>query len=186
MSNLPPEERKDYTVSDRIKCCPGCGESKPVTEFYKQRSSGDGLKARCKSCNNAATAVWKKANPEKVKAWDAAYRAANREKRRAASAAWYAANSEKTKAAAAALYASRRRFIDAIKLTAGCVDCGYNEVASGLEFDHVRGEKSFGIGENWSRPLPALMAEVEKCEIRCRSCHTARHYLPKRGATSAA
>jgi len=48
-----------------------------------------------------------------------------------------------------AWYARRRaeRYgtINAIKLSRGCADCGYNESAVALDFDHVRGVKTFTV-----------------------------------------
>lgn len=35
-----------------MKWCPGCGSSKPLDDFCKNRSTGDGLAAYCKSCHN--------------------------------------------------------------------------------------------------------------------------------------
>ncbi len=32
------------------KHCPGCGETKPQTDFHKDRSSPDGLNCWCKVC----------------------------------------------------------------------------------------------------------------------------------------
>lgn len=42
-----------------------------------------------------------------------------------------------------------------------------------LEFDHVRGKKSFevGTGKNGAYGLERLKAEIEKCEVRCANCH---------------
>lgn len=57
------------------------------------------------------------------------------------------------------------------KLIAGCVDCGYRASAVALDFDHVRGEKRFGLAEAKSRRLEEVIAELEKCEVRCANCH---------------
>lgn len=71
----------------------------------------------------------------------------------------------------------RKFTIRNIKLEHGCTDCGYNEDASLLEFDHVpgRGTKLFNIGGTGrGRELQKLKAEIEKCDVVCRSCHRAR------------
>ena len=53
-----------------------------------------------------------------------------------------------------------------------CVDCGEDDPVV-LEFDHVRGGKSFNIcdlvrhGYGWQR----VSQEIEKCEVRCANCH---------------
>lgn len=62
-------------------------------------------------------------------------------------------------------------WLDQIKLKAGCARCGYNEYACALDFNHVRGEKSFNIAPNWGRSLQALKEELAKCEVLCANCH---------------
>ena len=53
-----------------------------------------------------------------------------------------------------------------------CVDCGQTDIRC-LEFDHVRGNKSYSIATlikraaSWS----AIEAEITKCEVRCVNCH---------------
>lgn len=68
-----------------------------------------------------------------------------------------------------------RRRIDAIKLAAGCADCGFNEAAVALDFDHVRGVKEFQIGTA-RLAWPRVMAEIAKCEVRCANCHRIRTF----------
>jgi len=57
-----------------------------------------------------------------------------------------------------------------------CVDCGERDFHI-LEFDHVRGEKSFGISDALYRKFwKDILAEIEnKCEVRCANCHRKRH-----------
>ena len=43
------------------------------------------------------------------------------------------------------LWAERRKLVNQIKLDSGCVDCGYNEAACALQFDHIAGDKEFNI-----------------------------------------
>lgn len=47
-----------------MKRCCTCGEHKPVDLFPKCRSEKDGLKKRCKSCNNRANREYRVRNPE--------------------------------------------------------------------------------------------------------------------------
>ena len=53
-----------------------------------------------------------------------------------------------------------------------CVDCG-NADPRVLEFDHVRGEKKYNISELQYKRVSweVVLAEIEKCEIRCANCH---------------
>jgi hypothetical protein len=59
-----------------------------------------------------------------------------------------------------------------------CVDCGETDPVV-LEFDHVRGEKHFNIGEAVRRntSLARLEVEIAKCEIRCANCHRKKTYI---------
>lgn len=78
-----------------MKRCRKCGETKPVDGFGRDRRAKNGLCSRCKECKKAATAAYRAANPNKVKA----RYAANADRERARSAAWRAANPDKAKAA---------------------------------------------------------------------------------------
>jgi hypothetical protein len=72
--------------------------------------------------------------------------------------------------------ASRYRFLDSVKITCGCIDCGYDKCAAALEFDHPPGSVKLGnVGDlareaSWQR----LLAEMEKCEVVCANCHRER------------
>jgi hypothetical protein len=73
-------------------------------------------------------------------------------------------------------HGSRRRFLQAIKATCGCIDCGFREDPAQLHFDHRDDtvklfEPSNGVFCSWSR----LVTELEKCEVRCVSCHSKRY-----------
>ena len=55
-----------------------------------------------------------------------------------------------------------------------CVDCG-NRDSIVLEFDHVRGTKSFNISSKClDKPLVLIESEIAKCDIRCTNCHLRR------------
>lgn len=45
-----------------------------------------------------------------------------------------------------------------------------------MDFDHVRGEKSFGInvGLKLNYPVEDMMKELEKCDVVCANCHRER------------
>lgn len=69
-----------------------------------------------------------------------------------------------------------RAFLAAWKLRVGCKDCGYREHAEALDFDHVRGKKSFSLAARpwWS--IRRLTEEAEKCEVVCANCHRIRTF----------
>lgn len=54
-------------------------------------------------------------------------------------------------------------------LGGACVGCGTCEA---LDIHHRNaGEKTFAIGRIWSHAWTKVMAELSKCELRCRDCH---------------
>lgn len=68
--------------------------------------------------------------------------------------------------------------VDVIKRDRGCIDCGYNEHACVLDFDHVRGKKIGSISKmlrthSWNE----VLKEIEKCEVRCANCHRIKTYV---------
>jgi len=57
---------------------------------------------------------------------------------------------------------------------ARCVDCSYSANLNAIEFDHVRGKKYRNVGEmiaagRWTQ---RLVAELDKCDVRCANCHS--------------
>jgi 5-methylcytosine-specific restriction endonuclease McrA len=58
-----------------VKTCKVCGETKPLSDFYKMAEMRDGHRNDCKACNLAAKARRYRANPEpakeRVRAWQA-------------------------------------------------------------------------------------------------------------------
>lgn len=53
-----------------------------------------------------------------------------------------------------------------------CVDCQTDE---NLEFDHIIPEdKTFNIGKVWSYSKVKFWTEIDKCTLRCVTCHKAR------------
>lgn len=71
---------------------------------------------------------------------------------------------------------ARKDIINQMKTDAGCIECGFNEHPSALDFDHVTGDKLFDIatavheGRSWD----LILAEIEKCEIVCANHHRIR------------
>lgn len=73
--------------------------------------------------------------------------------------------------------------LDALKLAAGCVDCGYNKHPAALHFDHRDPEtklKALGWEPDTSRlhtraRLERYVTHVTAyCDVRCASCHAER------------
>ncbi len=68
-----------------------------------------------------------------------------------------------------------RRVIDEAK-SRPCVECGIQFPLPAMQFDHVRGVKSFNLGSANSRAnnLDALREEIAKCDVVCANCHAVR------------
>ena len=99
------------------------------------------------------------------------YHATHREKRRLYSARYRIEHPEwKQKA--------RNRLVQ-LK-SAPCMDCGGTFPPECMDFDHVRGTKSFNVGENFYISEEKLLAEVAKCDLVCANCHRIRTVKTKR------
>ena len=63
-----------------------------------------------------------------------------------------------------------------------CVDCGEDDPIV-LEFDHVRGKKSYNVSAmGWlALSWNSLEKEISKCEVRCANCHR-RKTAERRGS----
>jgi hypothetical protein len=77
-----------------MKNCGKCDESKPETEFYKDKRSADGLTRWCKVCRNAAVYKYRDKNREKVNQKRRDYAKQNPDKIRKWQKSWYENNPE--------------------------------------------------------------------------------------------
>jgi len=128
-----------------MKVCTKCGLPKDESE-YSWSIRNIKKHSSCNSCRNSQRMDYYERNKDKELAykWDRQLR-----KREEA-----------------------KRFIDAYKNTHPCVDCGATDPES-LTFDHVRGVKKMTIANmvNLGYSIEAIQAEIDKCEIRCWTCH---------------
>lgn len=99
------------------------------------------------------------------------------ERRRAYQQKWYAKNGKKQRDA---IYARRKAVRDAVKKYKSetpCADCKKNYPHYVMDFDHVRGKKSYNISDKLRvSPSPAIWKEIAKCEVVCANCHRERSY----------
>ena len=111
------------------------------------------------------------------------YAAKNNEKVRAQERARYHRDPVASRAKLAAKRAKVRQWLSDIKLASGCVDCGFKAHSAALHFDHLpQYEKKFNIGwELCNRSKDEVLAEINKCEIRCANCHAIKTALRRKG-----
>lgn len=83
-----------------------------------------------------------------------------------------------------AAYDLRLALMQQIKLEKGCIDCGYNKHACALDFDHRPGtDKKYTPAHmpKYKLSIEKIMAELEKCDVRCANCHRVMtHFRKKR------
>lgn len=72
----------------------------------------------------------------------------------------------------------RQRMINIKKQAGGkCVFCGYDKNYAALDFHHIDpSKKLFGINTATKGTRDKLMAEIEKCVLLCRNCHSELHH----------
>jgi hypothetical protein len=130
-----------------MRRCARCGEEKPTSEFNWKNEAKGWLASYCKPC----------------------VREHSREH--------YIANKrsyiERTRRRKRQERANRAHLIVQYLESHPCVDCGETDPLV-LEFDH-RGGKEFTIGREFtSRPWEDVLAEIDKCDVRCANCHRRR------------
>ena len=131
------------------KTCVGCKLTKPLGEFYKRSDQVGKYFSRCKSCFSEYTKDHYKRNKDvyirRVRTRDVV------------------------------LKATLRATILSHLQSHACIDCGKTDIVV-LQFDHVRGKKAFNIAESFRKRVTRarLLAEIEKCEVRCANCHVRR------------
>lgn len=56
-----------------------------------------------------------------------------------------------------------------------CADCEQRYPWYVMDFDHVRGEKTFGIGQMLQHQgIATILKEIAKCDVVCSNCHRER------------
>lgn len=93
------------------KVCPRCGEEKPASEFYSDKSKRGGLSSHCKACVSVHNAEHYAANKNKLLAQNKAYREANKKKLAAKSAIYRATHKEEIAARSAKWRAKNKEWL---------------------------------------------------------------------------
>ena len=137
------------------KACCSCGEKKSVDEFYKT-AKGYPV-SYCKVCQHELHKKYMKGKKYTNKPRTEAQRRSDSNERKERARKFY-------------------KLIYAYLSVRSCVDCGESNPVV-LEFDHINGKKDMAISHMSQRSLRRVVEEIEKCEIRCRSCHKKRHSI---------
>lgn len=80
--------------------------------------------------------------------------------------------------------AAKWRLAGIIKVSMGCIDCGYNAHPQALQFDHISDNKKANVSNlirsdySWE----TILAEINKCEVRCSNCHSVMTVFRKQHA----
>lgn len=126
-----------------MKLCSRCNEYKTLDSFSKNKTRNDGLSSYCKDCSNQYNKQYYNQLPDRK-----SYLVKKRNTARD----------------------NYRKFIYDYLSKHSCVDCGETNVLY-LEFDHVKGDKSYNISAMDSFSVQRIQEEIDKCEIRCVKCH---------------
>jgi len=74
----------------------------------------------------------------------------------------------------------KRDLLVRIRRERGCIECGLRDGV--LDFDHRPGEqKLFSPTHGTHYSMEKMMAEIAKCDVRCRPCHARRHGVERGG-----
>ena len=144
-----------------MKVCTKCGETKLLSEYYKEAARRL-PNARCKDCVRAARREYgRNQDPAKKTAYNKSWHGTHVDERR-----------EYHRDRRALLQA----FIRSIKRELGCADCGINEPLV-LQFDHRDPDSKKGtIGKKFAAWGPkTIREEIAKCDVVCANCHIMRH-----------
>jgi hypothetical protein len=72
----------------------------------------------------------------------------------------------------------RHAKIDRYKLDKGCIDCGYADHPIALDFDHRDPDlKTLGVSAMLTYSWARIVAELDKCDVRCANCHRIKTHL---------
>lgn len=127
------------------KACSKCGEIKPLLDYPRKSNRKDGRGSACNQCHRLYT-------------------------RR-----HYAENREYYKNKAHNTTKKVRAFLDSLKSSTPCKDCGESYPAIVMDFDHLR-DKDFDLSSVSSSGVgfAKVKAEIKKCDIVCSNCHRLR------------
>ena len=133
-----------------MKRCPRCGETKPNSEFHRNRTRRDGLQIYCRLCRASI-------DHERYE------RHVGHEVARGSPL-----RSEQ----------GRGKWLTSLKAGRPCADCGRIYPHQVMQWDHRPGFEKLGeiSVDFWGRTREEVLAEIAKCDLVCANCHALRTF----------
>lgn len=118
------------------KVCRDCAIEKPISQYYKQKGGKHGVRTVCKPCSNQILYRYRKANPEKINAYNRKYWHKYPEKCRQWCLSWARNNPRKSNAKVSKRFAAK---LQRIPKWANLEDIKqfYINCPAGYEVDHI-------------------------------------------------
>lgn len=109
------------------------------------------------------------------KAYNKAYYRANKKKWRKYHAEWQRKHRDEVTGRVKRLAGKKKLLVLAAK-NVPCTDCGNRFRPECMDFDHVRGTKSWNVSAMVERSfsVETILKEIAKCEVVCANCHRTR------------
>lgn len=144
-----------------MKHCSNCKVELTDETGYRRKQGPDAgaFKNLCRDCGSKASSSWAKRNPER---------------HNANGKNW---NLKHPSGRLAILRKYNRDFRDrlnSLKSERPCYDCGGTFPPEAMDFDHVRGEKAFGVSVGAGKGWDEVRKEIDKCDLVCACCHRVR------------
>ena len=146
-----------------MKICTRCGFPKPIEEFVKSTQTKSGKGAHCLVCDRGRVAVRRQDPQVRLENVKLAleYRANNIEV--------VLLRDRQSKR-------NKQTWLNSLKV-GPCADCCNIYPPCCMDFDHVVGIKTKGIGKLLGCSKEVVLAEVAKCELVCACCHRVRTHI---------
>ncbi len=127
-----------------MKKCKKCSQTKPFSEFRKNKKAKDGCQAYCLPCDKEFQKEYYIANKEKVIKNSTKQRERSRIK--------------------------MREFLISYLESHPCAHCGESDIVV-LEFDHLTNKLNNISTLMKNAAIKKLKAEILKCQVLCANCH---------------
>jgi hypothetical protein len=147
-----PKRRRTTPRGGSTRRCSRCGVEKPIAEFPPKYRDAPKPASWCRECRAGYHAEWYALNRDEV-------------------IARVAANRERPPQNRTVRFLEVRRLRWEFLLAHPCIDCGCADPMV-LQFDH-RSEKVTEVSRllQSSADWTEVLAEIEKCDVRCANCH---------------